>query len=159
VKEAQASGKTVVDDLNSIRTVLDRRETRERLQHMQEATNGLVAWAEAVLVPSAGVTEADTMQQMQHALQQCDALICKPCVACGIPQSHDMRLVWDAASLPPSVRFHLRDMGSASLARLSFRGRCLIHCVCRFLCTTCNSLLQSSCTPPPYTCKNTWQRC
>lgn len=104
VKEAQAARKPVLDKLDCIRTVLDRRDTRKRLQHMESATDGLVRWAAAVLVPGRGAAESDAIVEMQSALQQGDALICKPCVACGIPQSHDMRLVWDAATLPPSVR-------------------------------------------------------
>lgn len=103
VNEAAAHGKLIVDTLDCIRTVLDRMETRSRLQHMHQATNGLVDWAAAVLVAGRGAAESSAVATMQSALQQCDALICKPCVACGIAQSHDMRLVWDSGCLPPSV--------------------------------------------------------
>jgi hypothetical protein len=106
VEQSHAAGKPVLDNLDCVYAVLDRHETRKRLQHMQEATKGSVRWAAAVLVPGRGVAESDIIVQMQSALQQCDALICKPCVACGIPQSHDMRLIWDAARLPPSVCSH-----------------------------------------------------
>lgn len=106
VKDAQVAGKVVLDNLECVRMVLDRRETRKQLQHIHDATKGLVRWADAVLVPERGTVESDIVLQMKAALQRCDALICKPCVACGVQQSHDMRLVCHAASLPPSVRFH-----------------------------------------------------
>jgi hypothetical protein len=106
VEHAQAAGKPVLDNLDNVHTVLDRHETRQRLQHIQEATEGLIRWAPAVLVPDRGAAASDRAAQMQSALQQCDALICKPCVACGIPQSHAMRLVWSATFLPPAVCFH-----------------------------------------------------
>ena len=104
VNEAEARGKLILDKLDCVRTVLDRRESRKRLEHIFIATNGLVGWAPAVLVEGRGGAESNVVAQMKTALQQGDALICKPCVACGIPQSHDMRLVWAAGALPPAVR-------------------------------------------------------
>lgn len=104
MEKTEAAGKPVIDTLDRIRIVLDRRETRRRLHHMEQATGGLVRWSPAVLVSGHGSEATNEISAMQQALRQCNALICKPCVACGVPQSHDMRLVWDADSLPPTVR-------------------------------------------------------
>lgn len=104
MRAAEDRGLLVIDPLAAVATVVDRREVRRRLESIDSATNGLVRWAEAIEVAGRGNEEHKQVPRMCVALQQCDALICKPCVACGVHQSHDMRLVWDPRSLPPSVR-------------------------------------------------------
>lgn len=104
MRTAEARGALVIDPLPAVGSVMDRREARRRLESIHSATNGLVRWAEAIEVAGRGDEEQKQVAQMSSALQHCDALICKPCVACGVHQSHDMRLVWDPRCLPPSVR-------------------------------------------------------
>lgn len=103
MRTAEADGKAVLDPLRALEAVLDRRTLRRRLPDLQESTSDLVVWSECLTVQDRRAAEAKA-GAMRSMLEGCDGLLCKPCVACGIPESHEMCLVRHPAALPPDVR-------------------------------------------------------
>lgn len=105
MKRAEVDGKAVLDPLPALEAILDRRTLRSRLPDLLERTSGRVAWSECLVVQDRRAAEA-LCGVMRNMLKGCDGLLCKPCVACGLPESHEMCLVRHAAALPPNVRHH-----------------------------------------------------
>jgi hypothetical protein len=113
VQRAEDLGHAVIDPLHVMSQVLDRRAIRLRLQDIASATEHLVQWSEVIEIASErALQEKSTL--LQSTLQRCDALICKPCIACGIHQSHNMVLLWDPKRLP-----HVRNCIAELLLQLN----------------------------------------
>lgn len=99
MSRAEERGVTVVDPLTAVENVLDRRTLRRKLPDLLARTDGRVAWSDSLEVPDHGAALEQT-NALQRLLQQSDGLLIKPCVACGISESHEMCLVRTAEALP-----------------------------------------------------------
>lgn len=103
MEAAHTSGKVVLDPLSALENILDRRTLRQKLPDLLQRTGGRVAWSEALEVNDAAAA-GQLAGAMRAMLEGSDGVLCKPCVACGIAESHDMCLVRTTAGLPPTVR-------------------------------------------------------
>lgn len=99
---AKAEGKLVLDPMPCIEYILDRRILRKKIPDLIKRTAGHVDWSEGLVIQEATAVSG-LLGAMRSMLARSDGLLCKPCVACGIPESHEMCLVRSSAGLPPEV--------------------------------------------------------
>lgn len=137
MKQAQEKGVVVVDPLASLENVLDRRTLRSKLPDLLKRTEGRVAWSESLEVQDEAAA-ASLLPAMQSMLHRSDGVLFKPCVACGVPESHEMCLVRSAEALPPHVSLPRylsnypettilpEDILACKTAACMFRGLCLL---------------------------------
>lgn len=91
-----------MEDVPQLESVLDRGRTRAMLAGLSEATRGRAAPCPAIVVHS----PADVAAAVA-ALEPSDAVLVKPCVACGVHRAHTMALVLRRDCVSSAVRIGL----------------------------------------------------
>eukprot|EP00892_Ulva_mutabilis_P010710 jgi/Ulvmu1/8010/UM004_0246.1 len=131
MSRAQDNGVVVLDPVAALGSILDRRTLRHKLPDLQEMTHGAVAWSESLELPEHAASAE--LVPVRSMLQRSDGVLIKPCVACGIPESHDMCLVRAAEALPPQVEVYpclveaVHNHGGVVIKCYAIKGRLFMH--------------------------------
>lgn len=103
----------LVDTLADIRSVLDRRRTRQLCQSAASAAaHPAFRLPEAISADDPDGLGAAVTQHQQHEV---DAWIVKPALACGLDHAHEMSLVLGSHRVPAAVRGLLAEQPYESL--------------------------------------------
>lgn len=105
----RAEGIPIVEDVEAVSIVADRRRLRSAL-----APHMLALWPRVALPNAAAVHNKAEVEAAAHEelVQAGRAWVVKPAVACGVHESHQMALVLNREQLPVAVRTSLVAAGA-----------------------------------------------